>query len=329
MITKEIENVDIESYLSQVRSRNERLHQDRLMEVYERLPRVEALDKEISGIGIREIKLRLQKKEGSKTYREDIDRLSTEKHRIMEEAGYPADYLEPIYSCPLCKDSGVYNNESCKCVRKLMIDELYKRSNLHNLLKKENFNTFNLDYYSKEIPEGRKISPYDNEKRLLDMAKKFVDDFGPGSKGIFIYGGTGLGKTFLSNCIAKELLDKGKTVLYLSANELFEEVISKYILSKNPKDRISVESIYEYVYNSDLLIIDDLGTEVLSSFVLSQLFEIINKRILTERPTLISTNLDLGTVQDRYTKRITSRIVDNYTLYTVYGDDIRLIKARQ
>ena len=328
MITKEIENIDISAHLSRVRNRNERLHQDRLIEVYEKLPRVKEIDTEISRIGIREVRLRLQRKEGSSTYKEDIRKLSEEKNRLMKSNGYPDGYLEPIYDCPICQDMGVVDGNTCNCVKKLRIEELYKRSNLHNLLQRENFDTFKLDYYSRTIPKGMKLSPYDNASNLLNRAKTYVRDFGPGSKGVLIYGNTGLGKTFLSNCIAKGVLDKGYTVLYLSANELFEEVMSTYIMSKNIKDKVTIEPIYEYVYNSDLLIIDDLGTEVMSSFVKSQLFEIVNKRILTEHPTLINTNLDLGTVQDRYTERVMSRIADNFNLYTLYGDDIRYIKNR-
>ena len=142
---------------------------------------------------------------------------------------------------------------------------------------------------------------------------------------ILIYGSTGLGKTFISNCIAKELLDSAHSVLYLSANELFEQVLSRYIMTRD--NSTALKSIYEYLYNSDLLIIDDLGTEVLSSFVRSQLFEILNKRMLTEKATIITTNLDLATLQDRYSERIMSRIAKDYVLFPLYGEDIRYRKT--
>ncbi len=328
MITRELERIDMRDYLSRVRLRNENLHQQRLDEVYEKLPRIWEINLEISKIGFAELRDRLKGQNGSDSYKEEMQSLSEEKKRLMAEAGYPADYLEPIFDCPLCEDWGEVDNRVCECVKKIRINEFYKNSNLHNLLEKENFNTFRLDYYSRDIPSGKQNSPYDNAARILSEAKEYTESFGKGSKGILIYGGTGLGKTFLSNCIAKALLDKENTVLYLSANELFEEVMSTYIMSKSEKDRTTIEPIYEYVYNSDLLIIDDLGTEVLSGFVKSQLFEIINKRIIMEKATLITTNLSLGTLQDRYSERIMSRIADNFTLYTLYGDDIRYKKIK-
>ena len=329
MILRELERIDTVSYLSRIRSANENEHQSRLIKVYEDIPEIREIDLKISEAALTEAKNRiLGKAENSEDYQSTIDDLSEKKKELLKKAGLPTDYLNPIYNCPICKDWGEIDGKVCSCAKKLRITELYRRSNLNYLLERENFDSFRLDYYSKNAYKNKKKTPYENASNILNNAKRFVEDFDKKHDSILIFGSTGLGKTFLSNCIAKALLDKGHTVLYLSSNELFEEVLSKYIMSRNEDDKKILEPIYQYLYNSDLLIIDDLGTEVLSSFVKSQLFEIINKRILTGRSTLITSNLDLETLQDRYTERVMSRIADNYILYQLYGDDIRYIKKK-
>ena len=329
MIIRDLEKIDTVAYLSRIRNANEREHQLRLIKIYEELPELRELDLKISDAAIAEAKKRIRNSdERSEDYKDVIAELSQKKTELLTKSGYPADYLEPIYNCPICKDWGEADGQICSCVKKLRINELYKRSNLNNLLEKENFETFNLDYYEQKEFSGKKATPYDNASRILSNAKRYVKEFDEKHENILIYGSTGLGKTFLSNCIAKALLDTEHTVLYLSSNELFEEVLSGYIMSHNEEDKATLEPVYQYIYSSDLLIIDDLGTEVLSSFVKSQLFEIINKRILTNKATLITTNLSLNTLEDRYTERVMSRIADNYILYQLYGNDIRYIKKK-
>lgn len=325
MIIKELEKIDTEQYLSQVRLRNDNERQRRINEIYDNYPEMKELDREITSIAIKEARQRLKSQDSNDTYdfSKDISELSYKKKKLLTDNGYPENYLDPIYDCPICQDWGKIDGHICDCIKKLRVEELYKRSNLYNTLKKENFGTFSLEYYSKEPYEDKEMTPYENAERLYKKAQKFVDNFESIHDNLLIYGDTGLGKTFLSNCIAKEILDKGHSVLYLSSNELFKDVLSDYLMSHNTTNIKALESIYEYIYKSDLLIIDDLGSEVLSSFVKSQLFEIINKRMLTERSTLITTNLNLASIQDRYTERVMSRIADKYTLYPLYGDDIR------
>ncbi len=324
MIIKDIEQFDINSHLSRIRSANEREHQERTMDVYQKIPEIEAIDKEISSISIAEARNRILKKGSDASISEKIEALSQKKKNLLLENGYDADYLQPIYNCSICKDWGEIDGTVCNCVKKMRISELYKRSNLSDVFERENFGTFSLECYSKEVFKNHSKTPYENATKILSNAKNFVENFDREHGNILIYGGTGLGKTFISNCIAKELLDKGKTVLYLSSNELFEQVLSGFIMSREKSP--ALEAIYEYIYKSELLIIDDLGTEVLSSFVKSQLFEIINQRMLSSRSTIITTNLNLETLQDRYTERVMSRIADGFVLYPLYGDDIRYQK---
>lgn len=325
MIIKDIEKIDIINELSKIRSANERLHQDRLSEIYEKISEIKDLDNEITTLSIEEAKSRILKGTADNDIAGKISSLSEKKKELLRINGYDEDYLEPIYSCPLCKDEGYSDGHVCSCAKKIRIQELYKRSNLNAVFKKENFSTFSLDVYSKEPFKDQPLTPYQNASNILKRAHNYVKNFDSEHGNILIYGSTGLGKTFISNCIAKELLDSAHSVLYLSANELFEQVLSRYIMTRD--NSTALKSIYEYLYNSDLLIIDDLGTEVLSSFVRSQLFEILNKRMLTEKATIITTNLDLATLQDRYSERIMSRIAKDYVLFPLYGEDIRYRKT--
>ncbi len=325
MIIKDIEKIDIINELSKIRSANERRHQDRLSEIYEKISEIKDLDNEITTLSIEEAKSRILKGTADNDIAGKISSLSEKKKELLRINGYDEDYLEPIYSCPLCKDEGYSDGHVCSCAKKIRIQELYKRSNLNAVFKKENFSTFSLDVYSKEPFKDQPLTPYQNASNILKRAHNYVKNFDSEHGNILIYGSTGLGKTFISNCIAKELLDSAHSVLYLSANELFEQVLSRYIMTRD--NSTALKSIYEYLYNSDLLIIDDLGTEVLSSFVRSQLFEILNKRMLTEKATIITTNLDLATLQDRYSERIMSRIAKDYVLFPLYGEDIRYRKT--
>lgn len=311
---------------------NKRILQERREEIYKKIPRIHDIDQEISSSSLNAAKLRIMGRDTDKSQSEDTKaknrKLTSEKQDLLTAAGFPADYLEPIYQCFKCKDTGYCDQEKCSCFVNHIIERLYLQSNLNNILSKENFSTFSLDYYSREIPEGRPCSPYDNIKNILEASKKFIQKFETQSTGrgnLLIYGETGLGKTFLSNCIAKELLDKGHTVLYLSSNELFESVLSEFIMNHNRQ----VAPLYQYVDECELLIIDDLGTELTNSFVASQLFEIINKRQLAGLSTLISTNLGMIEIRDKYSERIMSRIIADYTVFNIYGDNIRYQKRKK
>ncbi len=323
---------DILHNYERTRNQNRRILQERKEEIYNLIPRIEEIDS-LSSLSYLEVaKKRILGQDTdnslSQNTKDTNRRLTQEKISLLKSAGYPADYLEPIYSCKLCQDTGYVGQEKCKCFMAFIVDGLYLQSNLKNILEKENFDTFKTDYYSKEIPADKQISPYDNIQKILVRSKEFVDCFNDAQtpkQNLLIYGETGLGKTFLTNCIAKSVLDKGYSVLYLSANELFEQVLAEYIMHQ----KIELEDLYKYVYNSELLIIDDLGTELTNNFVLTQLFEIINKRYTRGLATLISTNLSMKQLRDKYSERIMSRIVANYTVFNIYGDNIRYQKRKE
>ncbi len=320
---------DILHDYERLRLSNNRTLQNRKNEIYSRIPRIREIDAENSLSYISAAKMKLNNKSANEisSIKQKNRERTAEKKKLLLENGFPEDYLEPIYNCPVCKDTGFIDQKRCKCFLDKIIDGLYLQSNLKNIFEKENFDTFSLDYYSKEIPAQKAFSPYDNVKNILDKTHEIIKDFesNKGCANILIYGETGLGKTFLTNCIAKELLDGGHSVFYLSANELFEDILAGYKMNNNK----SYSDLYNYIYNCELLIIDDLGTELTNNFVLSELFEIINKREITDKSTLVSTNLSIKQLRDRYSERIMSRIVDNYTVFNIYGDNIRYQKRKQ
>lgn len=324
---------DILHGYERTRLANKRLLQERREEIYRRIPRIEEIDSVTTSDYLRAARLRVLGDPGTEHGRTPADirtnnrQLAEEKRHLLIQAGYPADYLEPIYNCPQCQDTGYVDGKRCSCFIEHIIDSLYLQSNLKNRLEAENFQTFSCEYYSREPYTGKDFSPYENITKILNRSKDFIARFETQADkrgNILIYGETGMGKTFLTNCIAKELLDHGHSVLYLSANELFESVLAEFLMNR----KTELEDLYNYIYNSELLIIDDLGTELTNNFVLSQLFEIINKREINGLSTLISTNLSMKQLRDRYSERIMSRIIAEYTVFNIYGDNIRYQKRK-
>ena len=313
----------------QTRLNNSRLSMERREEIYRRFPHIEKLDEASTSSYLSSALAKINGAKDTdinyKSIRQENRERTIQKRLMLKEAGYPEDYLDPIYTCPMCKDTGYVEQERCSCFRDKLINSLYLQSNLTNILEKENFNTFKLDYYSKDIPEGYEVSPYDNMVNILNSAKGFVNDFGTKEShrgNILIYGEVGLGKTFLTNCIAKGILDKGHQVFYLSANELFQNILSPYLMNQE-KD---LADLSKYVYNGELLIMDDLGTERINSLTVTNLFEIINQRNIQGRSTVISTNLGFKDLKTKYSERIMSRLIESYTVFNVYGDNIRYQK---
>ncbi len=294
----------------------------RTAEVYERVPEYVRLVQSLGSMASEAAKASIHgnsvKLDG---IRASMDGLSLRMRALLKASGFPEDYLEPVYECPLCRDTGYSGGEKCSCFRQAAIDLLYRQSNIKNILQRENFDSFRLDYYRSDFHDpATALSARDNAAKVLGLCRDFADSF-PSGGSLLFYGDTGVGKTFLSNCIAKALLDKAFSVLYLSAIELFN-IFSDY----GRTDEFSGPLSEEHITGCDLLIIDDLGTEVSNAFTNSKLFYCINDRLLNGRSTIISTNYSPKDLMDCYSERIFSRISNSYTLIKLYGDDIRLIK---
>jgi DNA replication protein DnaC len=255
------------------------------------------------------------------------DRLIEQQKKLLVDNGYPEDYLRIRYQCSRCKDTGFIGNEKCRCFKQAIADMIYEGSNLKSVLERENFSTFSFKYYSDDyIDESIGLSPLSNMQKIVAGCKSFIRHFDKKHDNLLFLGNTGVGKTFLANCIAKELLDRGYTVIYLTAFRLFD-ILEKYKFGKEDDNSLTAANQFEYILDCDMLIIDDLGTELSNSFTTSQLYLIINERLLRQRSTLISTNLSLDNLNANYSERIYSRIISNYCIRRIVGEDIRLQKA--
>lgn len=306
---------------------NQITSKERRQKIYKEIPRIQEIDQLIASSSIDAIRAKLQHDtDTAAPTKEQNHVLIAEKKDLLISHGYPPDYLQPIYTCPLCQDTGRVGNKYCSCFQQAAISILYRQSNLEQILKTENFENFDLSFYSKEKDNTQPYSPNENMSNILRKAKSFVSTFDTEGGNLLFFGAPGLGKTFLSNCIAKELLDTRHTVLYLSSIHLFED-IADVIMNKGLKPHS--QETYHYIDNCDLLIIDDLGTENTNAFVLSQLYDILNTRMLKKKSTLISTNLSLTDLEKRYTNRISDRIIAVYDVFYFYGNNIRRAKRKK
>lgn len=308
--------------------------QKRKEELYTKIPRLQKIEDELNNFAIKTAKNILQ---GS-SYNIDnlnskISILKAEKEEILNKNNIPNTYLEPYYECIICKDTGYIQSKNsasclCSCLKQKLLDISYNKSNISNL-SKENFKTFNENRFSDKIePEkyGINISPRQNIITIKYKCLNFVKDFdNPECLNLLFTGNTGLGKTFMSNCIANELIKNGKNVLYQTAPVLLETVIDNKF---NKYKSSTQDNFYKNVLEADLLIIDDLGTECLNSMKLSELFTILNTRLLNLNnkitKTIISTNLNINNIFKNYEERIGSRIAGFYDIYYFFGDDLRL-----
>ena len=299
--------------------------EERRQEIYARLPVVRQLEAEIAERSVACAKKLL---EGDKSVldrlKEDLKDLREQKSLIIRAAGYPDDYLELHYRCPDCRDTGLVDGRKCHCFLQAQMKLLHAQSNLEDVLERENFKALSYEYYDDaEILPQLGITNAAYMRRVVAGCREFVRDFDKKHDNLLFTGSTGVGKTFLTNCIARELMDDFHSVIYLTASDLFD------VFSRNKFDYDNAEDMkdmYRFILDCDLLIIDDLGTELNNSFTSSQLFYCINERMNMSRSTIISTNLTLARLRDSYTDRVTSRIMSGYRIIPLYGGDIRLLK---
>lgn len=297
----------------------------RTQEIYGKIPAVREMNDEISSSAVRSAKQLLSGDEGAvEKLRGTIAELREERQVLLAAYGYPADYLEMRYECPDCRDTGYSNGKKCHCFRQREIDLLYAQSNIREILKQENFERFSYEYFDDTKIDGRSgKTAREYMRQVVDSCRQYVDNFAVNKENILFTGKTGLGKTFLSNCIARELIEKSFSVVYLPAVEMFE-IFSRERFSNDSTDEDRDRS--QYLLECDLLIMDDLGTELVNTFTTSQLFYVINERLLRKKGTIISTNLPANEMRDEFTDRIMSRIVSQYTVIPLYGEDIRIRK---
>ncbi len=306
---------------------------NRKKELYLKFPRLQEIEDELNSYAIQSAKSILSSNSSDvlNNLQDKINTLKKERGDILKKDKKNFDYLTPHYECNKCNDTGYIksNNQTimCSCLKQKLFNIQYNKCNLGNL-EKENFKKFNINLYSDDVNEKKynsDISPRENIRIIGKEVKKFIKNFdNPDEKNLLFSGGTGLGKTFLSNCIVGELLAQGKTVLYQTAPVMLDTLISE--LFNNSGDN----SFSQNLLTVDLLVIDDLGTETMNSMKFTELYEVINTRLLNQNgkitKTIISTNLDLQGLFTTYDERIVSRFVGHYNIYRFFGDDIRFKK---
>ena len=326
----ELQNAEYQAIMREYEKRqieNHNITLERKEEIYNRIPEYKRICDNISHLSVQFAKEKISGNEVSLAdLRKEIDALVNRKEELLVLNGYDKNYLEPVYTCKDCKDTGYIGNEKCHCLKQAIISQLYKQSNIKQLLEKENFHNFSIDLYSEEYVDP---STGKNAKQVitsaLASAKDFIDTFDTEFQNLFIYGDVGVGKTFLSNCIAKEILSKGHSVMYYSSSNFFTVMADATFKRDDQKAAYACERLFD----ADLLVIDDLGTEYTNSFSASQLFSCINERLLSRKSTIISTNLNLNTLKEQYSERSFSRITTNYKMIKLIGNDLRIVKKIQ
>ena len=322
---------DLLKQYEQKRITNMRNLENRKKELYLSNPKLQEIDETLSNLSINTAKSILQNnsKEYLDTLKVKIEQLKKEKKQILESLGLSMEYLQPYYNCKTCQDTGyVFENRKtsmCNCLKQKIYNIEYNQKN-ENIIKNQIFDNFNINLFSDEINEKKynsNISPRENILDIKEAAINFINNFDDeNTKNLIFSGGTGLGKTFLSNCIVNDLLEKGKTVMYQTAPVMLDNLVADLFAKPENQTGISANLL-----SVDLLVIDDLGTESLNSLKFTELYKIINTRLLSKKTkTIISTNLDLKGLFQNYDERLASRFVGYYDIYRFYGEDIRLKK---
>lgn len=255
-----------------------------------------------------------------------IAQLKAQQEHLLKENGFDSDYLSPSPVCPLCEDTGYVGElvkERCSCFKQKLLARTYQMSNGRDL-KMQNFQTFDPNVFPDTRAENSKLTQREYMVQLRDRLLQYADEFPHQTRRMLLFTGrTGLGKTFLLNCLAKAITDKGYTVLQTTAYRLFEQLFRSTL-----RDQENSAYLLKHLFDVDVLIIDDLGTETQrNNFTVESFFNILNERCLSHRHTFLSTNLGLSELRERYSERITSRLFDtsNTILVKFFGQDIRVI----
>ena len=300
------------------RKKSEDEQKKHLFEVYRCIPEIKALDYELSSTGLQIFATSLQGKEGLEervaVIKAKNKELQEKRASLLISNGFAADYTEQKYECDKCNDSGYINEKMCSCLRNALIAKQLERSGVGQLISGQGFENFSLEMYPQDVREQMAC--------LFEDLKEYAFAFSKESSNILFVGGTGLGKTHLSTAIAKTVIEKGYYVIYETATNIFSDFESDRF-----RDRFAGEEPVSQKYmECDLLIIDDLGTEVVTNFTVSCLYNLINTRLNKKLPIILSTNLNSQEIRKLYNDRITSRLFGDFEIKSFVGSDIRKIK---
>lgn len=296
-----------------LRIRHRREQEEKLQKIYDNIPGYKELDEQTAAASVEFGRRIIFGEKLDKSLLESkLKDLADKKAELLKNSGYAFGYLDIEYKCKDCKDTGYIGNEKCHCFKQKIVETLYDKSNLRTLTQECNFENMTDIYYKDED-----LIKFKGAKKA---AEEFIDSFDTDYQNLFFYGTVGTGKSFMAISIANELLKKGNSVIYLSAIGLFE-LISEYAFDF--KNKSYLRAVYDDLYECDLLVIDDLGTEIMGNFVGKELFSLLEERGNRKKSTIITTNYSLEGIQTIYSDRIFSRITGNYKMLKLSGPDIR------
>lgn len=289
-------------------------------EISEKYPEIIDIDNKIQKLSLKMALAVLKSSDSDKTlndFKEAITDLRIKKCEMLVEKGYTPEYLTMHYHCEKCKDTGFIGSKKCSCYKEKLIKLYYKDSELENVIQKNNFDNFDLSLYTSHRIGDEKFSPRKNIENILEYIQtEYIPNFSSISTNLLFYGNPGSGKTYLSYCISKDILDKGFLVVYKTSEELIQNLRDIRFNNNSNLESLLIEC--------DLLIIDDLGAEHLNEFSITELFNLLNRKILNNKKMIISTNLSLSDIVKNYTERISSRLLGNFKLFKFYSEDIRI-----
>lgn len=288
-----------------------------LREVYEAVPRLYEIDRRLAEMGAAAAMTALAGDlEKLEQFKKESTALSAEKQEILESA----NACPPQPNCMLCGDTGLINGGYCECVKRIARNMLFKELEKEMPIADQRFDNFDLSFYPDSTDQSG-INPRRVMTEILNDAKKYCAEFSGSGRSMLFMGGVGLGKTHISLSIAAEIAAKGYHVVYGSAQNLFSRAEKEHFSYSESRDKT------DELFEADLLVIDDLGTEFLGAFTQSFFYNLINTRILQKKATIINTNLSFREIEERYTPRISSRFIGEYKMIKFFGNDIRLQKA--
>lgn len=314
------------------RRRREEAERARL-EAYRREPRLERLDRRIQGTMAGLVAAALREGGNAaaavQAVREENQDLQRERAVLLGGLGLPEDALDDRPACPLCRDTGWQGAKMCRCLKELCAQEQIKELSKLLDLGEQSFDAFRMDYYSQTPWLAHGNSPRGNMELVYDVCLNYATKFGRFAlKNLFLSGPPGLGKTFLSACVARTVSENGFSVVYDTAGNVFAQFEARKFLRDSPDGLDARDETRRYL-NCDLLILDDLGSELTTQFTQSALYELVNTRLVGEKHTVISSNLSMEEVARRYAPQIASRLEGEYHVLHFFGDDIRLVRKNR
>ncbi len=305
----------------------------RRAEIYRTVPRIAEIDRQLRGTVPKVVAAALR--QGSDpapaiaAVRTENLRLQSERAALLEEHGWPADALDGRPACPKCRDTGWVGASMCQCLRTLCTQEQIRELSKLLDLGEQSFDSFSLEFYSASPWPGEGISPRENMEFIYEVCLNYAHKFGRFPfRNLFLAGAPGLGKTFLSACIARTVSERGFSVVYDTAVNIF----AQFEEQKFSRDRLDAEEARDETrryLGCDLLIVDDLGSELTTPFVQSALYTLVNTRLMAGRRTVISSNLSMDEVRRRYSPQTASRLEGEYRVLTFFGEDIRLLRKER